>query len=77
MLDFIPLSYQRGFRKSGLAALDINILCHIPSDNYIFTDDSIPLSEYILDAYNQKENCMLFMNQDSSSRYSCITATYL
>jgi hypothetical protein len=30
MLNFILLSYQRGFRKSGLAALDIHIVCHIP-----------------------------------------------
>jgi hypothetical protein len=29
MLDFIPLSYQRGFSKSGLTALDIHIVCHI------------------------------------------------
>jgi hypothetical protein len=29
MLDFILLSYQRGFWKSGFAALDIHILCHI------------------------------------------------
>jgi hypothetical protein len=29
MLDFILLSYQRGFLKSGLAALDIHIVCHI------------------------------------------------
>jgi hypothetical protein len=27
MLDFILL-YQRGFWKSGLAALDIHIVCH-------------------------------------------------
>jgi hypothetical protein len=30
MLDFILLSCQRGFWKSGLAGLDIHIVCHIP-----------------------------------------------
>jgi hypothetical protein len=29
ILDFILLSYQRGFWKSGLAALDIHIVCQI------------------------------------------------
>jgi hypothetical protein len=30
MLDFILLSYRRGSWKSGFAALDIHIVCHIP-----------------------------------------------
>jgi hypothetical protein len=30
MLDFLLLSYQRGFSNSGLDALDIHIVSHIP-----------------------------------------------
>jgi hypothetical protein len=50
---------------------------NVTSDNFLFTVDSIFLSVNILDAFNKKGNCQLFMNQDSRSRHSCNTATYL
>jgi hypothetical protein len=50
---------------------------NVPSDNFLFTVDSMLLSGDILDAYNKKGNCPIFMNRDSSSRHSCNTATYL